>query len=292
MTATAALTSEGFVNGSRYTMYVQTWAPVSTPESELRPAPLILIHGGAHTGICWTSTPDRRPGWARQFAAHGWSSYVIDWPGVGRSGCTAEFLTMGLGPVLDALHDLLSRAGPAVLVGHSMGAAIAFKLADLAPDLVQAVVALNCSPIGNVPVRLSLRPLESPIRFERDAVLRIFANADRFPSEALADYLASLVPMSPSIENALGDRGDRSLWIERPDMVRQRPILFVTGDQDQLAIAPLTKMIAATLQIQHIQTADDWGQRGFGHMIPIERGSEAILERVIAWLNSKATVAA
>ncbi len=169
---------------------------------------------------------------------------------------------------------------------------MAFKLTDLAPNLVRGIVALTPGPIGNVPVCLPLRPLDVPARFDRDAALRFFANADRFPMEAFDAYLGSLVPMSSSIENALGDRGDSSLRIERSEIVRRRPILFIAGDQDQLTIEPITRPIAELLKVPYIRPGVDWDLRGFGHMIPIERGSEAIAERVLAWLNTEATAAA
>src|SRR5882762_9724825 len=70
------LPSEFFVS-DEHPMYVQRWGPTT---SALR---VVLIHGGVHTGVCWTSRPDGQPGWAQHLAEQGWSAFVVDWPGVG-----------------------------------------------------------------------------------------------------------------------------------------------------------------------------------------------------------------
>ena len=46
---------------------------------------IVLVHGGGFSGSCYLSTPDGRPGWAADFARHGYRVVVPDWPGVGRS---------------------------------------------------------------------------------------------------------------------------------------------------------------------------------------------------------------
>ena len=46
---------------------------------------IIYIHGAAQTGTHWEATPDGRPGLALLQAQQGWTCYVVDQPGVGRS---------------------------------------------------------------------------------------------------------------------------------------------------------------------------------------------------------------
>ena len=43
--------------------------------------PLVLVHGGAHTGACYRCTPMGRPGWAADFAAQGFEVLI---PGLAR----------------------------------------------------------------------------------------------------------------------------------------------------------------------------------------------------------------
>lgn len=47
---------------------------------------IVMIHGSQQTGANFLGTPDGRPGWAAYFVSHGWSVYVIDQPGRGKSG--------------------------------------------------------------------------------------------------------------------------------------------------------------------------------------------------------------
>jgi len=63
-------------------MYVEYQIP-----AELRAGayPIIMVHGGGHTGAGFQSTPDGRPGWADYFVGHGWPVYVVDQPGRAKS---------------------------------------------------------------------------------------------------------------------------------------------------------------------------------------------------------------
>ncbi len=47
---------------------------------------IVMIHGSQQTGANFLGTPDGRPGWAAFLVSHGWSVYVIDQPGRGKSG--------------------------------------------------------------------------------------------------------------------------------------------------------------------------------------------------------------
>ena len=41
------------------------------PLRPVRKPTIVMLHGGAHTGMCYLVTADGRPGWAPYFAAHG-----------------------------------------------------------------------------------------------------------------------------------------------------------------------------------------------------------------------------
>jgi hypothetical protein len=73
-------------------MYVEYQIPDAPPKY-----PIILVHGGSHTGASWQGTPDGRPGWADFFAQRGWPVYVVDQPGRGRSTYSAAAYGL-LGP--------------------------------------------------------------------------------------------------------------------------------------------------------------------------------------------------
>ena len=81
---------------------------------------LVPVHGGAHTGSCYLTTADGRPGWAHVFADRGFPVAVPDWPGSGRSAPVpldalgGETVCRGLAGLLETLD------GPVVLMTHSM----------------------------------------------------------------------------------------------------------------------------------------------------------------------------
>lgn len=62
-------------------MYVQ-W---ESPAEPIRALPIVFVHGGGGQGTDYLSTPDGRPGWAPLLVEQGWTVYVVDRPGHGRS---------------------------------------------------------------------------------------------------------------------------------------------------------------------------------------------------------------
>jgi pimeloyl-ACP methyl ester carboxylesterase len=69
--------------------YVEYQIPVGNPKK----VPIVMIHGGGHTGAGFVSTPDGRMGWADFFVREGWPVYVLDRPGVAKSGSFGAFGT-------------------------------------------------------------------------------------------------------------------------------------------------------------------------------------------------------
>lgn len=68
-------------------MYVHFQSPVKPKGSSL-----VLIHGCCLTGKTWESTPDGRMGWDEYFVKRGFSTYVIDQSGRGRSAVNATVI--------------------------------------------------------------------------------------------------------------------------------------------------------------------------------------------------------
>ena len=96
-------------------MYVEYQIP-----AELRAGavPIIMVHGGGHTGAGFQSTPDGRPGWADYFVQHGWPVYVVDQPGRAKSPYVAAvYGALGSPPTVRQAEDMWAaseKASPAV----------------------------------------------------------------------------------------------------------------------------------------------------------------------------------
>ena len=67
----------------------QMYVSYHIPKQLKRPYPIVLVHGGGQTGTNFLRTPDDRPGWADFFLQEGYTVYVIDWPGHGKSNYVA-----------------------------------------------------------------------------------------------------------------------------------------------------------------------------------------------------------
>lgn len=99
----------------------------------------------------WTATKDSGEAWP-QAVLH------TQWPGTGQRGdlCFANFMASQVQsrsdyPLAEALagklgRTLFERIGPAILCTHSQGGGHGWAIADLVPDMVRALVALE--PVG------------------------------------------------------------------------------------------------------------------------------------------------
>ncbi len=66
----------------RGAMYVEVWVP----KKIRHPYPILFVQaGGGQTSVGLLQTPDGRPGWAYDFVNQGYTIYMMDFPGRGRS---------------------------------------------------------------------------------------------------------------------------------------------------------------------------------------------------------------
>jgi alpha-beta hydrolase superfamily lysophospholipase len=163
--------SEFFISDER-PMYVQRWSPRKDDPTLSSLQRVILVHGGVHTGICWTRRPDGQPGWAQYLAENGWTAFVVDWPGIGRSVGTGTLLQSKAEHIVTALAALAREIGPALLIGHSFGAAIAAKVTEVASKHVAGLISIAPAPHGNISNNRPPLPDDKPITFNEDAMRR------------------------------------------------------------------------------------------------------------------------
>jgi 2-succinyl-6-hydroxy-2,4-cyclohexadiene-1-carboxylate synthase len=96
--------------------------------------PLLLLHGFMGRGSSWG-------GHARAFARH-FRLVVVDLPGHGRSGSPIDAARASVERTADDLATILAREGwtPAHVLGYSLGARIALRLAAAYPEALRSLV--------------------------------------------------------------------------------------------------------------------------------------------------------
>ena len=72
------------VDNKQY-MTAQMYVEYRIPAKRTYPYPIIMVHGGTMSGTNSTGIPDGREGWAQYFIRQGYTVYVVDQVGKGRS---------------------------------------------------------------------------------------------------------------------------------------------------------------------------------------------------------------
>jgi pimeloyl-ACP methyl ester carboxylesterase len=269
---------------------------------------LLLLHGGGHTGSCWLTAADGRPGWAYRFAAAGYPVAVPDWPGHGRSGAlnfdelTGETVCQGIAGVIDAI------AGPVVLVTHSMGGALGWRVAELRAGRVRGVAGIAPGPPGNIqpegeivqesdqeiwvrtPTRTGRMRRSGATIMDREFVERKLVGASRyFPAGALDAYARMLTCTGSRLLYERQNTKGTQVRVQNPACFAGKTVLVLTGDADMDHPRDVDGEVADWLRAQGAEVAFTWladhGISGNGHMLMMEANSDAIADMVLAWLD-------
>lgn len=295
-------TDETFLSGlSERPIHVVRLAARGVPNG----LPVVMVHGGGHSGAAYVETPDGRPGWARRFAEAGRDVYVCDWPGHGLSPALPDFARLSGHEVAASLGVLLERIGRAVLLVHSASGPMAWRLAETHAHLVAGIVAIAPGPPANlVPVlpddpavvnALSAdesagcpvySPLDRPVVFPRAFIEKFWANSPRFPKGALEAYVASIGPESPLLMNERFNIGGAGLAVKDPVAIGARPILVVTGEFDPRHPRDLDRRTADFFGAEFLYLPEA-GIRDNGHMMMIEDNHLEIGGLILDWLAER-----
>ncbi|MEH2359265.1 alpha/beta fold hydrolase [Nostoc sp.] len=279
--------TEFLVGDIPYQMFIQCYQPSKDRNS----VPIVLLHGGFHTGSCFVKTPDNRQGWAVYLTEQGWETYIVDWPGHGRSGCVPDFPTMPYQRVIDATVALLQQIGPAVILTHSMSGVVGWQTAQTHPKLVKAIVGIAPGPPANLLPAIAKDSHEAfledrPRIQSREQTKKYFTNSDNFPQEVFENYFCSLVPESARISNQRRNVEGQGLYISHPHVLFEIPILVITGDQDPRHSREVDAETAKYFRGDFIWLPEV-GLPGHGHLPMLEHGNLAIADLFINWLKSK-----
>lgn len=278
---------EFFVGDIPYQMYVQHYRPRQDQNS----VPIVLLHGGFHTGAYFVQTPDRRPGWAVYLAEQGYPTYIVDLPGHGRSGFVPNFPVMPYRRVINATVALLKKIGPSVILTHSMSGVVGWQIGKTHPQLVKAIIGIAPAPPADLLPAIAkdsqeASPEDRPRFYSREDTKKYFTNSDTFPQEAFENYFHSLVAESAKMSNERRNVEGRGLYIGNPEIVFNIPICVITGDQDPRHPYEVDVETAKYFRGDFIWLPEV-GLPNHGHLPMLEQGNLAIANLFINWLKSK-----
>ena len=218
--------------------------------------PVVYVHGAKGSVYDFTLSVGAR-------LAQSYATVAMDRPGSGFSGrpATGENSPQAQAAVLRAAAAELGLERP-LLVGHSLGAAVALAWALDAPDDVAAVVTLGgyVLPLGGPPPwvialmrsRAVLRGLGALGRSRvgrplvASAVKRAFS-----PGTAPPEYLAVAPRLALQTANLIGDGEDRKAAEEGLAALRPRypalavPLVIVVGAEDRMVPPSVSERLHA-----------------------------------------------
>ncbi len=251
--------------------YVASIYYTLSPASENDP-PLLLLHGAGGSRLSWPPLLRRLSGSA---------VYTLDLPAHGRSA----------GPACDSIPAYAARVAewmqalslpPAVIVGHSMGSAIALTLALEHPDRVQALVLIG----GGARLRVHPSLLEWTKRPEtlEQAIQTLLEwgfgpNSPQALKDLAAQHMRQTPPLTFHADFLACDRFD----------VRERlaeifhPTLILCGTEDRMTPPRFSEFLAENLpnaQLRMIENA--------GHMLMLEQ-PQAVKETIHTFLEAQST---
>jgi pimeloyl-ACP methyl ester carboxylesterase len=248
--------------------------------------PLVFIHGCCGNGSTyWELTPDGRPGWATTALNAGWTTYLVDLPGHGRSPQPPDFGPMGLDPAVAAVRELLGEIGPAVLIGHSMGGTTLTRTLAAMTETERAGVlaAVLVDPArvaeldGAGPPRPGLETQLLPVH--EDTMPR----SRWYTDDILARQLAWRGPESGrAMAEMVGTEFGRT---DNPAAFAGVPTIVLAADSEIGLGQTIMDSYRDHFGVELVMVTQDWGLPGHGHSMTVELGNEAIAERMLAWFD-------
>lgn len=217
--------------------------------------PVVLLHGAGGDHLVWPAEIRRLPGF-RVFA--------LDLPGHGKSpgpGCQS------VEEYAHAIIKFMDEVGlwRAVLIGHSLGGAVALSAANKHPERIVGLGLVSSGPRLQVPGHL-LENVSNPSTFPFAAQsLQSLMCGPHTPSRLAELNLERLLSLRPTL--LYGDllacgRYDTTNWL---DSIRV-PVLVTCGTEDKLTPPRYSSVLAASIPGAALQTVD-----GAGHLVMLEQ---------------------
>ncbi|MCS6886685.1 MAG: alpha/beta fold hydrolase [Chloroflexus sp.] len=235
--------------------------------------PLICIHGAGGSARHW--------GLLLEPLATVAQVYAVDLPGHGRSPAADGTVTITrYAQAISALHTALALP-PAIVVGHSMGGAIALQLAVGAPQIVAGLGLVgSAARLRVAPALLAGLAGDAAARQEAINTLAHWLFSPAADPGLIREAFAEYAALDPAI--LLADLQACHGFDIRSQLAAIRsPALVVTGADDTLTPPKLGAELAAGLGVEHHLLANA------GHM-PMLEAPDLLSELLLRFISTLA----
>mgnify|MGYP000143250640 CR=1 FL=1 len=257
--------------------YVQFFLPINYHHI------YILIHGGAHTGAIWETTPDGRHGWLHMLLNAGFGVYVIDTVERGRAGwCAIPNIWPGK-PEMRSNQ----RTWSALRLGSEKNfkTKLPFVGQQFPIESFDSLVNYNV-PRWNCNAGVSSRAIEKLLRkIDRPCSLIAYSQGSDIAMQtffATENLLRSIVLLEPAAF-PLPDNPDQMLeknvLILFGDFIEQNLLWHSFKEKAEKYANSLTRL-GMKVDILNLPEKNIYGN---SHMIMMDRNNEEALDTIIAW---------
>jgi pimeloyl-ACP methyl ester carboxylesterase len=276
-------------------MYVSYQIPVNR-----KPFSLVLIHGCCLTGKTWESTPDERMGWSEYFVRRGFSTFVIDQVGRGRSAVNATAINE-IGRASKSDPNQLVTDKPQVFAASHEDAWKIFRfgpeMPKVYPDLQFPIQAQGALWQQMVPDWLFSLPKPNPTEVAlsqlsktlKTTILMSHSQSGIFPFNTAGiskEGISSIIAVEPGACPA-----------ESSDLepFKGYPILVLFGDYVELSTrwAPRLKACKAFAEKLNLAGGDaqvlvlpEMGIKGNSHMLMQDLNNIQIADLLATWIEN------
>lgn len=231
--------------------------------------PVILcIPGGYHSAFCfgpWLALLDRA----------GIAGAALEPRGKGSFAFLAESATGIAEYAEDAVQAARALAQPVVLLGHSLGALVAMRAAEMLGDAA-GLLLVAPSPPGNLPGAAPVPPVAEGAMLPPPDISAV--RARYFGDQDIADIAAYRAALSAESPRVLNDRYQLRIPIVRENL-RGMPGLVIEAGRDDAARHPPGQDLA----IAEFLGLDYQMLRDTPHCMMWQPWAEASLAPIIAW---------
>jgi pimeloyl-ACP methyl ester carboxylesterase len=278
-----------------HTTLEQMYVQYRIPETPNGLPPLVMVHGSNHTGATWETTPDGREGWATWFVRQGFSVYVVDHSGRGRSGFAAARINRAPGEaqaadlaVPLATHErawVNFRIGPRYLEAFP-GSQFPFEhftaySAQLVPN---TEVTLETGGGATVAALVALLDAIGP------AIVMVHSQSGAYGMDvvrrrpervsAFVNIEGDMAPVTAEEVTRFARVPTLSLWGDYSVGAPGR-----NGDTRRNGCRDTVEAIAGAGGRAHFLLLPEAGLSGNSHMLMMDRNNLEIAERVSGWLR-------